>query len=257
MNKRLIIGNWKMNNTITEALKLIAGLEHHLKTISDVDVAVAPPFTAIYSVGVALQDTAFKLAAQNCHWEDRGAYTGEISPAFLADLNCSYVLVGHSERRHHNSETEAETNLKLNSIIRHDMNAVLCVGETAEDREQDRTWETLGKQLKGGLANLHLREMEKVVIAYEPVWAIGTGKVATPDQIVEVHSFLRNLVGKLFDGPTAAQIRIIYGGSINSANSENLSRQKEINGCLVGGASLDAESFASIIRAMGRPQPAN
>lgn len=246
----IIIGNWKMNGTIGEALKLVTVLTQTLKTPEGCDVAVAPPFTALYSVGVTLQETPYQLAAQDCFWENAGAYTGEVSPAFLKDLDCRYVIVGHSERRHFFGETNETVNHKLDAALRNAMIPVCCVGETLAQYEAKETFDVIERQVKQALVGISSRDIESVVIAYEPIWAIGTGKNATPGYAAEVHAFIRNLLGKLYDSPTANLVRIIYGGSVKPANAEDLLREPQIDGFLVGGASLDGEQFAEIIRAV-------
>ncbi|MBI4237191.1 MAG: triose-phosphate isomerase [Deltaproteobacteria bacterium] len=250
--RRLIVGNWKMNGTVTESLKIVTALEHQFKTPPDADVVVAPPFTVLYSVGVAIQDLPFQLGAQNCHWEDKGAFTGEVAAAFLCDIGCRYVIVGHSERRQYCGETDEMVNKKIATALRHELQPIICVGETAGEREANRTWEVLDRQLKGALVDLHHREMEQCVVAYEPVWAIGSGTPATPEMAIEVHHYIRNQIAKRFDAPTAAQVRIIYGGSVKGSNVAQFSRHPEIDGCLVGGASLEAVEFAEIVRTMER-----
>lgn len=245
----LIAGNWKMNESVTDALKLIAGLEHHLKGLYEADIVIAPPFTSLYSVSIAIQETSLILGAQNCHWEDRGAFTGEVSPLFLADLGCRFVIVGHSERRTLFSETDGMINKKILSVSRNGMSPIFCVGESLAERENNATFDVIERQIKAGLAGMVSREAEQLVIAYEPVWAIGTGKNATAGQVAEVHHFIHNLLEKIFDAPTAAQIRIIYGGSVNAENSREILSQKRVDGALVGGASLKAESFAHIVKA--------
>lgn len=248
--RRIVIGNWKMNCSVPDALKLATGLRHHIKTTPDIDVVFAPPFTAIYSVGVAMQDASFFLAAQNCHWEDEGPYTGEVSAFFLSDIGCQFVILGHSERRQLFGETDENVNKKVVSALRADLIPIICIGETEAQREAGETSAVLDRQLKTALYGLHQKEVENLIIAYEPVWAIGTGKSATPGQAVECHQHIRNLLGKLFDGPTSAQIRIIYGGSVKAENAAALAKEESIDGCLVGGASLDASEFSGIIRAM-------
>lgn len=252
MRKRLVIGNWKMNGTVSEALKIVAGLEHHLKTAPELDVVLAPPFTALYSVGVTIQETALQLGAQNCHWENAGAFTGEIAPGFLVDLGCRYVIVGHSERRQHGGETNAQINKKIDAILRNDMIPVVCMGETMAEREANQTWDVLERQTKECFHGLHVKEAEHCAVAYEPVWAIGTGTPATPAQANEAHHFIRNQLEKIFDAPTASAIRIVYGGSVKTDNIEGFAKQTEIDGALVGGASLDANTFTEIVRAMDR-----
>lgn len=244
----LIVGNWKMNESVTDSLKLIAGLEYHLKGLYEADVVVAPPFTSLYSVSIAIQETSLLLGAQNVHWEDRGAFTGETSPLFLADLGCRFVIVGHSERRTLFSETDEMINKKVLAVARNAMSPILCVGETLAERERNATFDVIERQLKTDLAGMAPKEVEQLVIAYEPVWAIGTGKTATPGQVAEVHQFIHNLLEKIFDAPTAAQIRILYGGSVTAENSADLMAQKWVDGALVGGASLKADAFAKIVK---------
>lgn len=253
MKRRIVIGNWKMNGMLSESLILVTGIEHHLKTPPSVDVVVAPPFTALYTVGIALQESMYFIGAQDCHWEDKGAFTGETSPAFLSDIGCKFVILGHSERRQHQGESDERINKKLQAAMRNDLIPILCVGETADERAAKQTFEVIERQLKRGTAGLHLKEIEHLVIAYEPVWAIGTGNNATPEQASEIHSYIRNLLEKQFDAPSASRVRIIYGGSVKAANAEALAREPLIDGCLIGGASLEPEEFAAIIRAFDRP----
>lgn len=254
--KRIVVGNWKMNGTVPDAFKLITGLEHHIKTMPDIDVVLCPPFTALYSVSAAMGEITFGLGAQNCHWEDRGAFTGEISPTFLTDVDCKYVIIGHSERRQFCGETDDMINKKLNAALRAELTPIFCIGETAAEREAGKTWDVLDRQLRDGLRGLHMREMESCIVAYEPVWAIGTDQPATPDLAAEAHHFIRNAIGKRFDAPTAALVRIIYGGSVKAKNIAGFAKLDDVDGALVGGASLDAEEFTEIIRAMERPVPA-
>lgn len=242
-----------MNGSIGDALKVITGLEHHLKTPPDIEVVVAPPFTALYSTSIAIQELSFQLGAQNCHWEDKGAYTGEVSASFLRDLNCTYVIVGHSERRANFDESSEAVCKKANAVLQNEMTPVICVGETFEDRKAGRTWQVLEDQLRRSLSDIHIREAEHCVIAYEPVWAIGSGTPASAGQAVEAHQFIRNFLTKRFDGPIAAQMRIIYGGSVKANNINDYAGAADIDGCLVGGASLDADEFSEIIRVIERP----
>jgi triosephosphate isomerase (TIM) len=242
-----------MHGTISESLVLLTGLEHHLKARPDIDVVIAPPATALYSLGIALQESPFQLCAQNCHWEEKGAFTGEVSPAFLAEIGCTYVLVGHSERRQLFGDTDDWVNKKMQAVLRNGMTPVLCVGEQEADRDAGRTWDVVDAQLKHALYGFHMKELEQLAIAYEPVWAIGTGKTANPGQISEVHAFIRNTLEKLFDAPSAHKVPILYGGSVKGSNVEGLAAEPSVNGCLVGGASLDAVEFSGIVRAMDRP----
>ncbi|MBI4366580.1 MAG: triose-phosphate isomerase [Deltaproteobacteria bacterium] len=250
MSKALVVGNWKMNGTITDALKIVTGLEHHLKAPMDCAIAVAPPFTALYSVGVALAETQFRLAAQDCHWEDKGAFTGEVSPNFLKDVGCDYVILGHSERRHLCGETDEVIGRKLQGALRNELTPILCVGETADERERGQTEAVVEGQLKRGLAGLHVKDLEHFAVAYEPVWAIGTGVTAGPQQITDAHRFIRNLLAKLYDAPTAAQIRLLYGGSVKPQNAGTIAELDGVHGFLVGGASLTPAEFADIVRAV-------
>lgn len=250
MKKVIIAGNWKMNNTISEALKLLTSIRYHLKTMPEnVEVVVIPPFTSLYSLGISIQDSTIKLGAQDVFWEDGGAYTGEVSGPFLKDVGCSYVVVGHSERRKYFGDTDEIVNKKIFAALRNELVPIACVGETLDERESGRHKEVVEKQVKEGFAGMHTRDAENVIVAYEPVWAIGTGKTATPDQAQEMHHFIRNLIEKIFDAPTAGKIRIIYGGSVKPSNSAELLTRKDIDGALVGGASLKGEDFAEIVRA--------
>ncbi|MFH1830540.1 MAG: triose-phosphate isomerase [Pseudomonadota bacterium] len=248
MRKPFIAANWKLNNTVPEALKFVAAFTADLKSASGVDVVIAPPFTALYSMGIALADTEFKLAAQNLFWEDSGAYTGEIAGPFLNDVGCSYAIVGHSERRQYFGETDVMVNKRLKAALRNDLVPIMCVGETLEQREANKTWDIISEQLRDGLKGIDLSELGDFVIAYEPVWAIGTGKTATPDQAQEVHGLVRNYLGKAYGGETAARLRLLYGGSVKPSNGRELLSKEDIDGALVGGASLKPDQFAAIVR---------
>lgn len=247
MPNTIIVANWKMNNTVQESLMLVAGLSAHIKVIPNVDVVLAPPYTSLYSVGIALADSSIKLAGQNLYWEEKGAFTGEISGTFLKDVGCDYVIIGHSERRKYFGETNETVNKKVYAALRNDLIPIMCVGETFEEREAGKTFEILERQLKGGLLGLQQKDFEKFSIAYEPVWAIGTGKNATSEQAEEAHHFIRNYIAKLYDAPTANNISILYGGSVKAGNCKEIFNKQNINGVLVGGASLDARGFTDII----------
>ncbi|RKY05578.1 triose-phosphate isomerase [Candidatus Poribacteria bacterium] len=248
MRMPLIAGNWKMNKTVGEAVQLVEELKKLVADVKDVEIAVAPPFTALYPVAQALKGSNIKLAAQDVFWEDSGAYTGEISPVMLKDLGCQYVIVGHSERRQYFGETNETVNRKVKAVLRHGMRPIMCVGEKLEEREAGKTMEVVKDHVVGGLEGLSEEEMERVVIAYEPVWAIGTGRTATPQQAQEVHQFIRELLAEMFSKETAERVRIQYGGSIKPENIAGLMAQPDIDGGLVGGASLQAESFAKIVK---------
>lgn len=247
-NLPLMVGNWKMNNNITDSIKLVTALKNLVKEPLGVEVVLAPPYTSLYSVAVANQETSFKLAGQNCYWEDEGAFTGEVSAPFLKDVGCDYVILGHSERRTLFGETDEMVNKKIHASLGADLIPIFCVGENLKERETKKTFEVIERQLRKGLSDLTMHDLENFVIAYEPVWAIGTGNTASPAQAAEVHSFIRNFMAKLYDAPTAHHIRILYGGSVKASNIRDLMKVPDINGALVGGASLNAEEFAKIIQ---------
>lgn len=245
----LIVGNWKMHGTVGESLKRVTALDRKLDVRRGVDIVICPPFTALYSVGVAIQDLPLALGAQNAYFESEGAFTGETSSVFLKDVGCDYVIVGHSERRHLFKEDDQMINRKLHAVLGADMTPIFCVGETQEERKADRTFERLEEQLSVGLQELHVHDIESLCVAYEPVWAIGTGQNAEPDQIGEVHDWVRNFLAKRFDAPMANAIRLLYGGSVKSHNTASLCRVQNVDGLLVGGASLEADDFVPIIQA--------
>lgn len=250
MRRMIIAGNWKMNSNVAETFKLITAIQSNVKAEPEnIDVVICPPFTALYTANVSLQESFIKLGAQNIHWEDNGAFTGEISGSFLNDVGCTYAVVGHSERRHIFGETDEMVNKKVLAALRNELIPIVCVGETLSERESGNQKGVVEKQIKAAFAGIHQRDAENIVVAYEPVWAIGTGKTATPDQAQEMHHFIRNLIEKLFDAPTANTIRLLYGGSVKASNSADLLIQKDIDGALIGGASLNGVEFASIIRA--------
>lgn len=247
MRRPIIVGNWKMHKTIAEALALVQSLKAAVAEVRDVDVGVAPPFTALVTVAEALRDSNIGLAAQNMYWEPQGAFTGEISAAMLADVGCRQVIIGHSERRQYFAETDDSVNKKLHAALASTLDPILCIGETLAQRDSQATFQVLEQQVRGGLAGISAEGMRRVVIAYEPVWAIGTGKTATPEQAQEVHNFIRGLLGTLYGKGLADDIRIQYGGSVNAGNIQALMAQADVDGALVGGASLDASSFAKIV----------
>jgi triosephosphate isomerase len=247
MRRPIIVGNWKMHKTIPEAVALVQALKAAVADVRDVDVGVAPPFTALMAVAQALRDSTIALAAQNMHWEPQGAFTGEISAAMLADIGCQRVIIGHSERRQMFAETDEAVNKKLHAALAARLDPILCVGETLAQRDGGVTFQVLERQVRGALAGISAEAIGRVVIAYEPVWAIGTGKTATPEQAQEVHAFIRGLLGELYGKALADAIRIQYGGSVNAGNIQALMAQPDVDGALVGGASLDAASFARIV----------
>ena len=252
MRKPLIAGNWKMNKTGKEAVGLIEELKKELSG-NDVDVAVCPPFTALRDAADALKNTDVKLGAQNVFYEDAGAFTGEISAAMLRDLGVEMVILGHSERRGIFGETDQVINKKIKKVLKSGMVPILCVGETLEQRERGRTEEVVQRQVTNGLSGLTKEEIGSVVIAYEPVWAIGTGKSATAEEADRVIGYIRGILKGLADEGCADEIRILYGGSVKSGNAASLMGRPNIDGALVGGASLKADEFLGIIKhTMGR-----
>lgn len=249
--RKLIVANWKMHHTIPEALAFATTLLHEVKAVGDVDVALAPPFTALSSLSIALADTPFQLAAQNVFWEEAGAFTGEISPALLADVGCRYVVIGHSERRRLFGETDEMVAKRTAAAVACGLTPIVCVGETLDEREHNKTASVIEQQLSGGLCHVHLSAVEDFVLAYEPVWAIGTGKNATIAQIKQVHGDIRNWISKKCDIAASERVRILYGGSVKPENCRDILSQKDVDGALVGGASLDAKQFVEIIRSVG------
>jgi triosephosphate isomerase len=248
MRRPFIAGNWKLHKTTAEAVALVEALDSGLTDVADRDIVVAPVFTALTSVASVLSDSNIALAAQNCYPENQGAFTGEVSPALLKDAGCRYVIVGHSERRQLFGETDAFINRKAKAVLDSGMTVILCIGETLEEREGDKTFEVLERQVREGLQGIGAAAMDGVVIAYEPVWAIGTGKTASDAQAQQAHDFIRRLIADLFDKQVAERIRIVYGGSVKPGNVDGLLRQPDIDGALVGGASLKAEDFMRIVR---------
>src|SRR5574341_322796 len=244
----IIAGNWKMNKTAAEARDLATKLAPLVSGVKDRDIVLAPPFTALQSVGEAIKGTNMALAAQNLHWEDKGAFTGEISAEMLLDLGCKYVIIGHSERRQYFGETDETVNKKVKQALKKGLLPILCVGETLTEREAGRLTEVIGRQVTGGLKDIAAEDMKKVVIAYEPVWAIGTGKTATPEQANEVHALIRKTVKSLYTTEIAEGVRIQYGGSVTPENVSSLMTKPDIDGALVGGASLKPESFAALVK---------
>lgn len=245
--KTLIAGNWKMNRTVAEALELIDGLKVGAAEMDAVEVLVCPPFTDLAAVVEATEGTPIMVGAQSVHWAESGAFTAEISADMLKEIPVAYVIIGHSERRQYFGETDETVNLRLKAALAAGLKPIVCFGETLEQRQAAETQAVVETQVKGGLADMTAEQMKQVVLAYEPVWAIGTGMTATPDQAQEVHAFVRGLISELF-GDVAEDIQILYGGSVKAANAAELMGQPDIDGGLVGGASLKAEDFLGIIR---------
>jgi triosephosphate isomerase len=244
---KLICGNWKLHKTIAESVELATAIKNAVGPLRDVEVAVAPVFTALHAVAKRLEGSAVALAAQNCFWEDQGAWTGEVSAKLLKDVGCKYVIIGHSERRQHFGEMDAATNLKVRSALRAGVDPILCVGELLAERDAGEAFHVVARQLDGGLAELTAKDGERLVIAYEPVWAIGTGRTASPQQAQEMHEFIRGKLSERF-GDVAQKIRIQYGGSVKPDNAALLMEQADIDGALVGGASLKADDFLKIVK---------
>jgi triosephosphate isomerase len=248
MRKIIIAGNWKLNKTINEAVDLVEALKKEVTGVTQVDIVVCPVYTALAAVKGSLEGSNIGLGAQDCFWEDSGAFTGEVSAALLKDAGVQYVVIGHSERRQFFGETDITVNKRTVSALKHGLIPIVCVGETLEERESQRTFDVIKKQCSGSLAGFSTEEMKKIIIAYEPVWAIGTGKTATPDQAQEVHKYIRKLISDMFEPETAEVVRIQYGGSVKPDNAAELMKQPDIDGALVGGASLKADSFTGIIK---------
>lgn len=247
LRKPIIAGNWKMNMTTKEASELVDALKKELSDVRDVEIVVCPPFTALRDVGHVVNGTNIHLGAQNMYVEEKGSYTGEVSPLMLRDLDCRYVIIGHSERREYFGEDNELINKKVRMALSCGLSPILCVGERLDERKAGREKEVVYEHVVNGLANLSKEDMMRVVIAYEPVWAIGTGVTATPEDANEMHRFIRKTLARLYNQELAEDIRIQYGGSVKPENISALMAESEIDGALVGGASLDAKSFIKII----------
>ena len=245
--KPLMAGNWKMNKTIPEAVAMVKELKGKIADVKDVDVLICPTFTAIAALANEAKGSNINIGAQDIFWEAKGAFTGEIAPNMLVDAGCTYVIIGHSERRQYFGETNETVNKKVKAALANGLIPVVCVGETLKEREDDVTFKVIESQIREGLKDLSKEEAAKIVIAYEPVWAIGTGKTATPDQAQEVHAFARKIYGEMY-GEVCQQVRILYGGSVKPDNVKELMKKEDIDGGLVGGASLKADSFEALVK---------
>jgi len=254
MRTPLVVANWKMHGTCAEARTLALGVREGLRGVEGVEVVLCPPFTALAAVGGVLAGSRVGLGAQDAHWEASGAFTGAVSPAMLVELGCRFVILGHSERRQHFGESDETVNRKVRAALAHGLTPILCVGEREAERERGATFAVVETQLRGGLAGLGAAEVARVVLAYEPVWAIGTGRNAIPEQAAEVHAFLRGLLGEAASKEVAQAARILYGGSVKPDNIGALIAEPEIDGGLVGGASLRAPEFLAIVRTVGAAQ---
>ncbi|MGH7197652.1 MAG: triose-phosphate isomerase [Candidatus Omnitrophota bacterium] len=249
--KPLIAGNWKLNKTIKEAIELVTLLKRKIGDLQQVDVVVCPVYTALSEVADVLEGSGIGLGAQDLYWEEKGAFTGEVSASLIKDAGAAFVVIGHSERRQFFHETDETVNRKTKAALKAGLTPIVCVGETLKEREANKTIQVLGTQFKGSFSSFSAEEMEKIVIAYEPVWAIGTGKVATPQQAEEAHAYLRKEIVCAFGEEVARDLRILYGGSVKPDNIASLMTEPDIDGALVGGASLEADSFADIVRNAG------
>lgn len=246
--KLIIAGNWKMNKTVAEALDLVNDLKIELTNIKEVDMIVCPPFTALSEVSKAILDSNLRLGAQNMSEHNVGAYTGEIAAVMLKEFSVRYVILGHSERRQYQKESDELISKKAQAVHAASLKPIVCVGETLAEREANQTQKVLEKQIRGSLGGITKEQIVETIIAYEPVWAIGTGKTATTAQAQEAHAFIRGLITNLYDETAARKVRIQYGGSVKPANARELMGQPDVDGALVGGASLEPRSFADIIK---------
>ena len=247
--KLIIAGNWKMNKTVAEALDLVRGLKIELANVKEVDIVVCPPFTALSEVSKAILETKnIRLGAQNMSEHNVGAYTGEIAAVMLKEFSVRYVILGHSERRQYQKESDALIAKKAAAVHTASLKPIVCIGETLAEREANQTDQVLETQVRGSLAGLTKDQMSETILAYEPVWAIGTGKTATTQQAQDAHAFIRGTLAKMFDDSIAKKVRIQYGGSVKPSNARELMSQPDVDGALVGGASLEARSFADIIK---------
>jgi triosephosphate isomerase len=248
MRRPLIAGNWKLNCTRPEAAKLAEGIVRGVVDVKGVIIVVCPPFTALATVNEIISETNVALGGQDVFWERSGAYTGEISPEMLRDVGCSYVIVGHSERRQYLGETDEMVNRKARAALAAGLRVMMCVGETLEEREAGRMEEIVRREVVKGLAEISAEQLKNLSIAYEPIWAIGTGKTATPQRANEAHEFIRNIVGELYGTKVAETFIIQYGGSVKPDNIAELMAELHVDGALVGGASLKADSFVKIVK---------
>ncbi|MFH2203793.1 MAG: triose-phosphate isomerase [Elusimicrobiota bacterium] len=252
MRRPLIAGNWKMNLDLKGSVELVKGLLGGLQNGEQLpDILVAPPYTALTVVAETIKGGPIMLGAQNLHWAPNGAYTGELSAAQIKDAGCAAVIIGHSERRQYFGETDETVNKRLGAALKEGLLPIVCIGETLDERESQKTWRVLETQVKGALAGYAAAALATLVIAYEPVWAIGTGKTATPEQAQEAHKFIRQQLAKLYDQNFADSVRILYGGSVKSDNVDSLMANPDLDGALVGGASLKVEGFLRIIKFQG------
>lgn len=245
--KTIIAGNWKMNKSVDESKALVDGIKRDLAECRDVDVVVCPPFTSLSVVGEAIADTSIKLGAQNMHWQDVGAQTGEICASMLRSLYCHYVILGHSERRRDFGETDDVVNKKVKTALAGNLIPIMCVGETLAERKAGQEKDVVKRQMCEGLAGVESEDIARAIIAYEPVWAIGTGETATPEQAQEMHAFIRGILAEIANEDVAQTVRIQYGGSMKPSNATDLLAKPDIDGGLIGGAALEARSFVELV----------
>ncbi len=250
MRRKIIAGNWKLFKTLSESVTFAESLKPLVASNSSVDIVVAPVFTSLSKTAEILAGSNIKLAAQDCFWKEEGAFTGEVSPGLLKDAGCEYVIIGHSERRLYFGESDETVCKKCRLAIADGLTAIVCVGESLEEREANETFKVVERQVLGSLSGFSGDDFSRIIIAYEPVWAIGTGRTASAEQAGEVHTFIRSLISSLAGSGISESIRIIYGGSVKPDNAENLMKLKDIDGALVGGASLDPKTFAQIVNSI-------
>ena len=248
MRKIIIAGNWKMYKSNLEAIDFVNALKRQLYDINEVDIVVCAPFTALSDLREVLNDANIGLGAQNCYFEEEGAFTGEVSAKMLKGIGVEYVIIGHSERRQHFGETNENVYKKIKTALTYQLTPIVCIGENLKEREGSQTFQVIKNQCEGSLGGLSAEDIEKIIIAYEPVWAIGTGKTATAAQAQEVHKFIRELMAKMYNEKVAMDLRIQYGGSVKPENITELVSQADIDGALVGGASLKEDSFVKIVK---------
>lgn len=248
MRKPLIVANWKMNLTVNGSVKLATTLKQKLKNIKNKEIIICPCFTALQQVNKVIKNSNIQLGAQNVCYKDKGAFTGETSPKTLKEIGCKYVIIGHSERRHIFKETDELINLRLKNALKNKLKPILCIGETLAEKKANKTEKVIINQIKNTLKNVNKKYMKNIVIAYEPVWAIGTGKTDSPEEAQEIHSIIRNLIKKIFSKEISKKIKIIYGGSVTPDNAKKLIIQPDIDGCLVGHESLKIEDFYKIAK---------
>jgi len=246
--KPFIAGNWKMHKTIPEAVEMVKALKEESPQLTDAELVVIPPYTMLSEVKKVIEGSTIQLGAQNIFWEEKGAFTGEVSPLMLKDAGCQYVTIGHSERRQYFGETNETVNKKIKAALTHELTPIMCIGESLEEREKGNTMDKVETQINSGLEGLRKDEIRRIVIAYEPIWAIGTGVTATPSQAEEVHSFIREKLTERYGNEIASYAIILYGGSVKPANTYSILKENNINGALVGGASLEADSFIQITK---------